>query len=444
MTRPYQNLEILRLRDQYLSNDDGLADNFFSLIEKLAVFVKVLKIENCHILRQDLVSLMLPFTQLRECSFSNLLLSDDFLHEEIEDTVSCQNLKTLRLGQCDFFCLLLFKSYDKLESLVILDPAYNRTDVELLEDFLLQQTKLKELVLKEFRFNSTYSTDRLARVPFQLEKLSLYGTYWDIPDHYALFVKSQTKLKCLELAGFRCIHPYADNHIWFSSVMKHFFTRNPDLTSLKIDTKYSAMPLIKDEEFLPGVFNNKLQHLTFFRDTGDKSEFFKIFKRIFPKVQSLTYIDFSLDSSLSLENLQHFKHLESLKLKITPKSLTNLRLGSKLLSFKYSAINEDKSSEKLTEFFVQNSTIKNVSLNIEPLTVEEITEMVLSLSSSLESLSISDLHLNPTEAELLSENFKSLKTIRSDFPINSEIIPILKTSNIRFKIERAEFLFEGD
>lgn len=389
--------------------------------------------------------MLLPFSQLRECSLTNLMLADDYVPDEIEDAISCPNLNALHLAQCDFFCLLLFKSYDKLEKLIITEPAYARADVEHFEDFLLQQTKLKELSLENFRFNSSYSTNRLAKVPFQLEKLSLTNVHWDISEHCAVFMKSQTSLKSLELSTFhRWINPYTENSIWFDSVMKHFFTKNPKLTSLMIETKQSNIPEIKDAEFLPGVINNKLQKLSYNRDCDDKSEFFKIFTRIFPKVKSFSYIDLSTNAGVALVNLQRFKHLDSLKLKVTPKSLTSLQLGSKLNTFKYCAINEEKSSEKLTEFFAQNPTVKNVTLNIEPLTIESITEMILSLSSSLETLSLSDLHLNPSEAELLAENFKSLNTIRSDFPLKSEIVKILKTANVCFEIDQEEFFFKDD
>jgi len=159
---------------------------------------------------------------------------------------------------------------------------------------------------------------------------------------------------------------------------------------------------------------------------------------MFPNVKSITYRG---GSSERLQLLQHFKRLESLKLTVVPKALENFKLGTSTLhSFHYCALNEEKSSEKLTELFTQNPTVKHLFLNIEPLTVEEISEMTIPLAQTLETLTFSDLHLNLTEAELFTSNFSQLRKIRTDCQLPLEVVNFLKDRNIAFEFFEREFL----
>lgn len=446
LNRRYQQVEIVRFRDSYLNRSVKMRNNFTNLIARLSPSVKVLKIDNCHILRNDLVSLLVSFEVLRECYLTNLMLADDLAEPDNENfNVVWLNLKQLHLKNCDFFCLLLFKSNDNLESLEICNPAYVRTDVEELENFLLKQTNLKSLKLREFRFNSTYSTGRLGSVPFQLENLSLNNVIWDIVEHCEAFMKSQKSLRKLELKSFhKWITPYESNFLWFSSVMRHFFTCNPRLTSLTIDTKFSFLQNLKDNEFLTDVINNKIEEIIYCKSGEDKTELLKIFTRMFPKVKSLLFINNSRDSSGLLQHIQLFKELEVLKLMVTPKSLVNFQLGTnKLVNFKFRALNEEKSCDKLIDIFTQNPSLQIVSLSIEPLTIEEITEILICLGSTLESLNITDLHLNPTEAELFTQNFPRLQHIRSDYRgLSKDVIDILANANIKFTVVDEPFRFD--
>jgi len=98
----------------------------------------------------------------------------------------------------------------------------------------------------------------------------------------------------------------------------------------------------------------------------------------------------------------------------------------------------------LTDIFSRNLSIQNVTLNIEPLTIEEITELVLCLTQSLKSLSISDLHLNSTEAEMFADNFPQLRQLRADLRLNQEVIEILKAKNIKFGLSSEKTKIDGE
>lgn len=444
LTRRYQQLEIHRLRDGNFNRNHEMKNNFMSLIANLSQSVKVLKIDNCHILRQDLISLLLPFTRLRECSVTDLMLFDDVITAGSDNiNISWPNLERLKLKRCDFFCLVLMKSCEKLADLEISDPAYNRPDVEQLENFLLKQTLLKRLKLRNFRFNSTYSTNRLRSPPFQLEHLSLHNTYWDIPDHCKVFLKSQHSLKKLELKTLR---PMEVNFQLFSSIMYHLLALNKKLTSLTIDTRFSSLQNVNDAEFLLGFVNNNVTELNYWKDSDEQSEFLKIFARIFPKLKKLSFSSNGNESTTLLQQMSLFKELELLELRVNSNSLTGFEIGSKeLKTFKFYGANEEKSIEKLSEIFKQNLPIKNIVLNIEPLTIEEITEMLIGLASSLETLNISDLHLNEAEAELVVASFPRMRRIVSDCPLRSaDALEILSAANIQFTAVKEQFMFKSE
>ncbi|KAL7043788.1 hypothetical protein ACKWTF_001666 [Chironomus riparius] len=440
LTRNYLNLQIKRLKDKILNKD--MRDIFMSIISQFAVTVTSLEINNCYLLRDDIVTILQSFKNLVELKLENLAFSDDLMPSEIvqlnqsSQSISCPKLKTLHLIQCDFYCLLLLRSHDSLHTLEISMASYNRSDVEKLEDFLLKQSNLKDFKLTHFRFNSSYSSNRLSKIPFQLEKLYLKDVYWDIKDHCSLFLESQKKLKHLELKRIRqWILPKESNYRWFCDIMKHVLIYNR-LEKLVIDTSLSSA-YMKDCDFLVDVCNKNVKHLTYIRDSSDTSELFLIFARLFPNSQTIVFIDFPQERSSSLDiigNLNLFKDLKDLSITTKPGSLANFpqTTAENLTAFYFYATNEDKSLERLKQIFSGKSKIQHFGINIESLTVEEIIELIVHFSSTLKKLSIMDLYLNQTEAELFIRNFPNLRYLTSDMSISQDVLNILKDHNITF------------
>jgi len=429
--RYYQHLNIFKLKNQHLE-DREMRSRFFTLISRLASSLKSLKIENCNILRHDIIALLTPLERLNECILSNIMMFDDLPPTAAEDatTLSCDGLKTLRLSQCDFFCFMLYKLHEKLERLEIREPSYSRPDVVELENFLLKQNRLKELKLKSIRFNNSYSTNRLANVPFQLDTLSLIDVTWDMNEQATGFLTSQRQLKELELKSFNSwVSPRESKFTWFCNRMQHLLSI-PTLRRLTIGTRQAFIYDFKNDEFLPGLTNPGVTSLTYLTDTTDRSEFMQIFVRMFPNISSFTFVD-NNPNTTSLSLCSSWKQLNELDVRVYPRTLTNLPLTDyDLKSFKFSAINEEKCSEILKTIFIAHPNIKTLSLDIEPLTVEEITDLLLPLSASLEHLEIKDLHLNPTEAELFCENFLKLRKIKTDRSFTAEVLTILNSHNI--------------
>lgn len=307
---------------------------------------------------------------------------------------------------------------------------------------MLKQAALKILKIKSFRFNSTYSTNRLASVPFKLHSLSLNNVKWDISSHCELFVKSQTNLQELKLKSIhQWLPPHEQNYRLLTDTFRHFFIRNQQLTKFTFDSMFYQDS--KNIELLPDIVNQNITQLSYV-NRDNNTNVFETFTRIFPSVKMLSFKDlFSSDASRSLQYLRRFHGLESLNLTVAPKSLPNLIVTSESLrEFKYCATNEGKSAIFLMEFLAKNRKISDLSLNIEPITFEEISEIIMSLSSSLKMLTFSDLYLNPTEAELLVQNFPRLRKVRSDIQLKPEIVSILAASNIKFEKYENETLYE--
>lgn len=444
LTRKYLNLKISRLLDHVLNHDDDMRQVFLSIMSKLSKTVINLEINGSRLMRDDSITLMKPFKNLVELKLENLMFQDDFMPSEIGKenqlnlSLSCENLKFLRLIQCDFFCLILLKNHNKLQTLEVSIPSYNRADVEELENFLLKQTELKELKLVSFRFNSSYSSNRLSQVPFQLTSLYLQDVQWDIEGFCTDFLKSQTKLKTFTLRRFRSwLNPRETNFGWFCDAMKHILIKN-QLEKVYIDTSVTMCYIKDDEDFLKDLCNNHVTHLTYARCSTDSSDFFKIFSRIFPNVQTFEFTDSQANDDVSiLQYLHTFKNLKEIMLVSKPESLDFLESSSiaeNLTSFKFYATNETKTIERLKKLFSKNSKLESLTLEIEPLTIEEITELIINFSATLKSLRIQNLHLNITEAQLFVSNFPKLRYLSSDVWCSPDVLTIFNNAHVSFRL----------
>lgn len=454
LTRRYQNLEIIRLRDKFLNNDEDeeptdatqLRLNLMATCAKLSESVQELTMRDCQILKNDFMNILRAFIHVRVLTLTSIILSDDVPTARDSDdfNISFPNLTSLRLSNCDFFCLLLFKSHNKLKTFELKGPS--QSDVKELENFLLKQSSLKTLTLKNFRFNSSFSSNRLGFVQFQLKSLNLTNIKWDIANHFEMFVKSQTSLQDLTLkAVHQWLPPHAENSQLFTSVLRHFLTNNLRLSTFSFDSMFHQN--VKNIDFLPGIINPNITQLSFVNRDAN-SNMFEACSKAFPNVETLKFEDhFSSDASSLLQYLQRFSELQSLDLAVAPKSLASLKLGSdNLLKFKYCATNEGKSSTLVGEFLASNPKITNLRLNIEPLTFKEISEIIICLSPTLERFTLSDLHLNQTEVEIIVRNFPRLRQICSDFQLNPEILATLAFNNIQYatQYDNDASLYERD
>lgn len=442
ISREYQTLKIVYLKENVFSK--AMRKQFISIVDNMkTTSVTNLQFHNCYLPRNFFIELLSKFPNLEELSVVNLMFSDDFSPSQLlanEDnfkTLNFSHLKKFRLKCGDFFCLLLIKSCSKLYSLEILEPSYVRTDVEEMENFLLKQCNLKELALSVFRFNSTYSSNRLFNVPFQLEKLSLEDVNWDIKDHQRLFLTSQMKLKHFSLMNFQhWIKPKEQNFLPFNEMMKHILIKNSHLESVTFNEKCS-FSYLKDNEFLLGERNFNVKKLSYIRsESSGQSEMLNVFIRIFPNLKSLTFFACDNDLPATLEPLLFLDKLTALSYSSIPSALSNLPIEiiQNLKKFTFTAMDESKSFSALANKLASNHQMEEIYLNVEPLTTSEIIEICLSFASTLNSITAHNLYFNKTEIDFFLKNFKNLKQISSDIRPSTEVIQILNNANVNFKL----------
>jgi hypothetical protein len=452
ISRDYQNLKVVNLKENLIDNRKSLKKLFALILDKFAKSLASLHIVDCYMSRTDVINALKKFPNLVELKLDNVMFSDDFSPSELasenadEFALSCPQLKSFRLVNTDFFCFLLIKSHKSLQVLELSSPIYTRSDVEELEVFLLNQRDLKVLKLRSFRFNSTYSTNRLFNVPFQLTTLILDDVVWDINDNCSLFLKSQRSLKHFGLRYFqRWISPREEKFMWFCDVMKHVLIQNSHLESIGFN-EFAAFSYLKDSEFLVGECNKKVKSLQYVRcRTSEESEFLAIASRLFPNIDRITISTQPDDPVDILQRLGSFSNLKSIS--ITSKTANLGYLPSEIMenvtSFKFVCTDESKASILLNSNILSHCTkLEHLFLNIEPLMIEQITELIWTFTSTLKSLTIYNLYINLTEAEMIVQNFPQLKLISSDIRPSQEVRKFLNESNIDFKVMNARLASE--
>jgi hypothetical protein len=447
LTRNYQNLSIKDLKDTLLSSR-GQVDprkTFFSILENLKSSVTFLNLVNNYIQEKDLIKTLKPFDNLHTLHINNLQLADNFTpfewqtNKKSRPMLDMPNLRDLKLHSSDFVCMIILKNNTNLISLDISSPSYSRDDIVELENFLLAQKKLKILKLNAFRFNSSYSTSRLANVPFQLDELWIRDVSWDIYTHGVLFFKSQTNLKQFKLSNFqKMIVNKEQNYPKFHEFMQHILINNP-LKCVEIDTR-GCHPSFTDDEFLCGLQNNNVTELTYLATSSDETELWKSFVRIFPNIEKLTYASSSENAIELIKRLSQLQRLNKLELKGSLQFIREVPINTaqNLIEFSYTTDNEIiKSFAVLQQMLSVNCKIQKFSISIEPLLVEQIFELTRSFASTLQQLEAHDLFINMTEANLIVKQFPRLQSIGTDVNLSKEVLDFL--ANTRIKCVFKEF-----
>lgn len=219
--------------------------------------------------------------------------------------------------------------------------------------------------------------------------------------------------------------------------MKHVLIQNSQLESL-IFNEFGAFSYLKDSDFIVGECNKNVKKLQYIRcRTSEESEFLQISTRLFPNIESISVSINQEDPVDILQRLGSFSNLKSISItsKTENMGFVPREIMENVTNFKFICTDELKASNLLKTNLLSNSTkLKHLFLNIEPLTIEEITELIWTFTATLKSLSIFNLYLNSTEAEMLVQNFPQLRYISSDIKPSAEVRKILNDSNIDFKV----------
>lgn len=431
LTRNYKMLEIDKLQDFFLgikTHEKGSEDSRSNLMRtffKLSQSVETLILKNCNIRQKNLMYTLRSFVNVRELVMDDVEFSAKYPPIEYSNVNIClPKLKTLRLSKCDFFCLVIFKSHDNLECIELSNLINVKTDMEILENFLLQQKNLKKLKLQNICLKKS-----LAFVPFQLTSLNLSPVTWETSGHFKQFAKSQKSLKSLTLKlSYRKVPP---EETGLPLILQTLLKENPRLESFSFESVLHAD--MNNLDLLGGIVVPNITQLSF--NARDKnSRIFDDFTQAFTNIKCLKYYNYCEEHHDQIQHMDRFCELEEFWLVGQPADLRNAKIGSnRLKTFKYWGINEKKASTVLAEFIAQNPNISDLSLFIEPITFEQICEILMSISSTLEVFCCSDLHLDPPETEIINQKFPRLRKLMSDFVLPQHIIEILNTKDIKFE-----------
>lgn len=425
LNRDYQHLEIFRFSEAYL--DDEVQEVFSNFIESIGRSgLLSLSLVECEINRDVVLSMFQNMNQLTELYFDKVELevlgAAMTRDEEAEIIAPMPNLRSFHLLNSDFFLFMLIQRCEALEDLKISEPSFSRDDIVKLEDFLLKQSGLKKLVLERFRFNSSFSSSRLEDVKFQLDYLGLQAVKWDIIDHGLKFLKSQKNVKTLHVKDY-------DDYNFLAPILRHF-SELRSLASIEIDTIHNQD--VKNLEFLGAIINRNVEELSIkVRDVN--SNLHLEILRSFPMLKMLAIDDKIRENSNDfLQLLSELENLESLDLTSTEINIKDLKLP-KLKIFKFST--KKNVTSQLTQFFQNHKNLTNVSLDITPMSSEDLSF----LPTSIENLFIKELTIISVScAENISKILPKLKILKIESPLKEatkiEVKRKFKERNIRFEI----------
>lgn len=275
--------------------------NLHTIRDMFGENVVSLKLKNIYTKTDSLIELLKSFLNLRSCNFEKIYLSDhsnfyyhlmDDRDREILETNSFPftKLEELVLVRSDFFCFYFFPHVHQLKKLIVNDLGFDIIDTAHFEQFLMQQTGLKELRLRKFRENYIFKTSLLAQAPFQLEILSMNSVYWKNKDNGTAFFKNQRKIKTFELALKNRWNDQLDELMWFNDIFKYIFTNNKDLETVAISTMEKHGYDIKSCDFLDGIVCSKVNQLSYYKGSYDKTTaLMECFVKLFPNVTHFTF-----------------------------------------------------------------------------------------------------------------------------------------------------------
>lgn len=248
------------------------------------------------------------------------------------------NLRDLIVKQCDAFCFNIFSSCNRLDKLDVQDPWWNGRigGIDTFEVFLVSQTSLKSLRLKNFQYPRLFQVDRTEQIIFKLESLVLNSVFFADKDIATSFFRTQIELQSIDFQlhneKVRCL----DESLWYNSILRTIIS-NSRLTEIKLEKlRYK----IDDCGFISNIVNPHVKKLSFNVTSEDKSsDLFKNFIRVFPNLESIDYKvenqTEDTDSGICFDDCTVLDRVQSLVItNSSVRSLVNVHAGS-LVNFVY-------------------------------------------------------------------------------------------------------------
>jgi hypothetical protein len=255
------------------------------------------------------------------------------------EAIEFPHLKELVTKQCDAYCFELFSAVTTLTKLHVTEPWWSsrQNGIDTFELFLVQQTNLKDLLLKSLQYPRLFQTDRTENITFKLEKLVLKNVYFANKDIANAFFRLQNELREIDFQMQNEKVRALDDMFWYHNILRTVVSNNNShLHTIKIEKmRYK----IEDCEFISKMVNPFVKNFSYFVTSEDNSsELFKCLIRMFPNLES---VDFKADDKEDTDTGVCFdegtvlERVESLAIKnCSVRSLVNVH-ASALKNFEY-------------------------------------------------------------------------------------------------------------
>lgn len=241
----------------------------------------------------EFVHLIRFFTNVQRMLLFNVHLEKS--RQPNEPVLSFPKLRELSCKQCDAFCFDVLSSCTLLTKLTAVDPWWNSRSpgIDTFEHFLINQTALKSLKLKNFQYPRLFQVDRTNDIAFKLEVLVLESVFFADKDIANRFFRTQNKLRTIDFQLHNEKVRPLDDMQWYNNILKSIVGgNNRELHTVRIEKlRYR----IDDCDFIRSNVNPFVKKLKFKVTAEDKSsELFKILIRMFPNLEE---IDFKAEES---------------------------------------------------------------------------------------------------------------------------------------------------
>lgn len=192
-------------------------------------------------------------------------------------------LEELNMFHCDSNCFRVLSTCTQIIKLDIRDPVLRG---DSFETFLVSQTALKSLSLRNIQYPRLFVTDNTASIRFKLDSLVLQNVNFADRNVANQFIQSQDKLKSIELKIQNERNINLDSQRFYNPLLQSI-TVCPLLHTLNI-TKMRYK--FESYDFLDFIRNPNVKTLIFRVSHEDSSsELFKVLIRMFPNLETVHF-----------------------------------------------------------------------------------------------------------------------------------------------------------
>lgn len=365
----------------------------------------------------EFVNIIRHFTNTEEMVLFNVHLEQR--RPPGEQVFHYPHLRELKIKQCDAYCFDFLSSCNRLEKLAVTDPWWNARNpgIETFETFLINQTVLKELRLKNFQYPRLFQIDRTDQIVFKLNSLVLKSVFFADKEIANKFFKTQNGLMMIDFQLHNEKVRSLDEMLWYNDILKTIVTRNPLLHTLNIaKLRYK----IENYDFFSNFKNNNIKKMEFDVSSEDKSsDLFKVFIKMFPNLQSVAFKaeeSEDTDCGICFDEGTILDHVESLVIaNSSVRSLVNVHAGN-LKTFEYVP---GKTGEFIDDLFggffhrhrnIKHLVIGNSSERSYFFVSYNLCQLIVNFLAHLESITIYNFGEVNKSVKLLC-NLRWLKTL---------------------------------